>query len=116
MVTAEASLEAHGLSLALGGYLLIPPLSVSLSPGELVGLIGPSGSGKTTLLRGLCGDLPAYAGDVTLAGAAVAQNTTRIGYVPAEDLVHPELTVAEELEFAAALRASPGTARAELKQ
>jgi ABC transport system ATP-binding/permease protein len=116
MTTGDGSLEAHGLSVALGGYLLIPPLSVTLAPGELVGLIGPSGSGKTTLLRGLCGGLPAYAGEVTLAGSAVAQNTTRIGYVPAEDLVHPELTVAEELEFAAALRAAPGTTQAELKQ
>ena len=111
-----ASLEARGLSVALGGYLLIPPLSLDLAPGELVALIGPSGSGKTTLLRALCGDLPAYAGEVVLAGSAVAQNTTQIGYVPAEDLVHPELTVAEELEFAAALRAAPETSVAELEQ
>lgn len=117
MITApEERLSARGLSMALGGYLLIPPLSVDLAPGELVALIGPSGSGKTTLLRGLCGELPAYAGEVLLAGAAVAQNTTQIGYVPAEDLLHPELTVAEELEFAAALRAAPGTTPAELEQ
>jgi iron complex transport system ATP-binding protein len=43
-------------------------VSLTLSPGEIVGLVGPNGSGKTTLIRAVTGVLRPDAGQITLAG------------------------------------------------
>ena len=51
------SLDLHDVSIALGGKTLLPPLSLSVRPGEVVTIMGPSGSGKSTLLSYLCGTL-----------------------------------------------------------
>jgi iron complex transport system ATP-binding protein len=67
--TGQKLLAAEGLVFAYpGGAPLIRGVSVTLSPGELVGLAGANGSGKTTLLRLLTGRLLPAAGRVTLAG------------------------------------------------
>jgi iron complex transport system ATP-binding protein len=46
-------------------------VTLSLSPGEVVGIIGPSGAGKSTLLAALAGDLPPTSGEILLDGQAL---------------------------------------------
>jgi ABC-type multidrug transport system ATPase subunit len=78
-------------------------------------VVGPSGAGKSTLLRALTGVLIPSGGQVCFAGrdlhSSYEEFRYRIGSVPQDDLVHPELTARAELELAAALRLPPDTGR-----
>ena len=59
-------IEARGLSVALGGAVILDRLDFAVEAGEMVGLIGPNGAGKTTLLKTLAGLLAPAAGSVLL--------------------------------------------------
>src|SRR5262249_58201746 len=61
-------LEAEAVSFAYGPRQVLREVSLTLAPGEIVGVIGPNGSGKTTLVRVLSGVLAPGAGTVRLAG------------------------------------------------
>ena len=108
------ALEARELTVAAGDRALLHSVSLSIAPGELVALIGPSGAGKTTLLRALSGAGAPYSGSVLLAGEPIGPRNPGVGYVPSDDLLHDQLTVSEELLFAAALRTPAGAHDAEL--
>ncbi len=60
----DKPLEARGLTKRFDGLTAVNDVSLSLSQGEIVGLIGPNGSGKTTLLNMLSGVLPATSGQI----------------------------------------------------
>lgn len=86
---------------------LLKTLSLTLQAGEFMGIIGPSGAGKSTLLKAIRQLIPLHNGKVLLSGENVAQHPTllkEIGFVPQDDVLIPELTVAENLLYAAALR------------
>jgi len=81
------------------------PFSATAQSGMLVGVMGASGSGKSTLLHLLAGsDHPTF-GDILLDGQPVGHpdNRSRIGLVPQADHLLPELTVRENLFYAARL-------------
>jgi len=87
---------------------ILNDISLSIYPGELVGLMGLSGSGKTTLLDIMSGQLKATEGSIHINGIELYQNfeaiKQHIGYVPQDDIIHPELTVYESLLYSAKLR------------
>lgn len=60
-------IEAHSLTVALGGRPIVRSVDFRARPGEITAIIGPNGSGKTTLLRALTGELPAT-GVISLNG------------------------------------------------
>ena len=64
-------LEASGVSVAFSGIRALHDVSVSVAPGERVGLIGPNGAGKTTLFNCVLGILRPDAGQVLLNGVDV---------------------------------------------
>ncbi len=64
-------LEVRGLSKRFGGIRAVDGFDLSLSGGELVGLIGPNGSGKTTVFNVLTGIYAPDAGTVALDGASI---------------------------------------------
>jgi branched-chain amino acid transport system ATP-binding protein len=68
-----ALLEVEGLSKSFGGLTAVRNVSLSLGPGEILGLIGPNGSGKTTLLNLIAGTLRADAGTIRLNGEDVTR-------------------------------------------
>jgi len=98
------NLSAHQVSVRAGGNTILHPTSMSVAPGEFVGLIGPSGSGKTTLLKCLAGVGEPTAGEVLVGGDPLDLRRTEVGYVPQSDVVHDRLTVREALVYAARLR------------
>src|SRR5690606_2983451 len=75
--------------------LLLRDVHFKAQPGDLVALMGPSGSSKTTLLHTLTGYIRPSAGETLVNGTPLPQvfESLRgsIGYVPQDDIIHPEL-------------------------
>jgi ABC-type multidrug transport system ATPase subunit/pSer/pThr/pTyr-binding forkhead associated (FHA) protein len=90
---------------------LLDHVSFKALPGDMIALMGPSGAGKTTLLLTLNGYLPPTAGQVRINGEDLylIYDALRgsIGYVPQDDIVHPELTVFEAVKYSARFRLPP---------
>jgi ABC-type multidrug transport system ATPase subunit len=87
---------------------LLDPVSLTVFPSELVALMGPAGAGKTTLLKAINGYTPPVAGQVLFNGEDLYANQEQfrlqVGYVPQDDILHPQLTVKEALYYTARLR------------
>ncbi len=102
--------EGLGFSVraAGGARALITDFDLAIYPGEFIGLMGPSGCGKSTLINLLIGRLMPGAGVVEYNGCDLSSNAERfgpqIGYVPQDDILHPELTVREALYYSARLK------------
>lgn len=104
-VTIEA---AEIVVQAPSGKRLLDPVSLTVFPSELVALMGPAGAGKTTLLKALNGYTAPVQGSVLFNGVDLYRYYDRfrhqMGYVPQDDIVHPQLTVRQALYFSARLR------------
>ncbi|MFP5259141.1 MAG: ABC transporter ATP-binding protein [Acidobacteriota bacterium] len=89
--------------------IVLEPLSVSIRPGEIVGLAGISGGGQEAFLRGLAGIAPAVAGSITVAGRELAGRPATsfldaaVHYLPAsrmEEGLFPGLTLLDHVRLA----------------
>ncbi|MGO9837163.1 MAG: FHA domain-containing protein [Polyangiaceae bacterium] len=98
--------------------VLLDHVSFKALPGDMIALMGPSGAGKTTLLLALNGYLPPSSGQVRINGEDlyIIYDALRgsIGYVPQDDIVHPELTVFEAVKYSARFRLPPDYAEEEI--
>jgi len=98
---------ARGLRKSWGATHAVDGLDLSVSRGEIFGLVGPDGAGKTTAIRMLCGILDADAGDAAVAGFDLRRKSEavklRIGYMSQRFSLYGDLTVAENLSFFAHL-------------
>jgi ABC-type multidrug transport system ATPase subunit len=111
-----AGLVVSGLGLTIGsGQELLRDVNFAAAPGTLTAIIGPSGAGKSILAGLVGGMICPSAGRVRFAGhdvhAEFSQLRRRIGLVPQDDVVHPELTVGQALRYAAAVRLPETTPR-----
>jgi ABC-2 type transport system ATP-binding protein len=101
------AVEARGLVRRFGDDAAVQDVSFDVAPGELYGIIGPDGAGKTTLFRILVTLLLPDAGSARVLGRDVVKDLwdlrTRIGYMPGRFSLYPDLSVAENLAFFAAL-------------
>lgn len=86
-------------------------VTVPIPEGEMIALMGPSGCGKSTLMNALNGNFPSDAdkGSVKILGFELNQSNFTylkqfIGFVPQDDIVHRELTVAQCMWYAAKLK------------
>jgi manganese/zinc/iron transport system ATP- binding protein len=87
MVTNGAALSLRHVSAGYGGADAVQDVSLELPAGSVTALIGPNGSGKSTLLKAILGLTPTFSGDVELAGRPIADQRSRVGYVPQRELV-----------------------------
>ncbi|ELY53844.1 heme ABC transporter ATP-binding protein [Natronococcus jeotgali] len=69
--TDGARLEVEDVAVSLGEVDVLEDVSLTVEPGEFVGLVGPNGAGKTTLLRAVSGALEPTRGSVAVDGAAL---------------------------------------------
>ncbi|MDQ3621436.1 MAG: FHA domain-containing protein [Verrucomicrobiota bacterium] len=115
---AGGSLSALRLLQRCGDRHLLDDLTLAVEPSRFVGIIGPSGAGKSTLLQTLAGLRPPTSGAVLVDGRDLYASKERLslGFVPQEDIVHPELTVREALRLSARLRLPGGTPRQETRR
>jgi ABC-2 type transport system ATP-binding protein len=101
---AQTLAESTSVSCVFGAVTAVRDVSIQVRPGEIVGLLGANGAGKTTLIRMLLGLIPPTTGQILLLGERPSRGTRRrIGYVPQGLGLYDDLTVAENLEFAAAV-------------
>lgn len=103
--------RAHDLTKRFGDDVAVDRVTMSIPRGSIFGFIGPSGCGKTTTMRLLLGIYEATGGVVEVLGRSPANFTTadrqRIGYMPQIFVMYPDLTVWENLNFAASLYGVP---------
>lgn len=96
-------LEVSHLRKSYGDQTAVDDLSFHVNNGEIFGLIGPNGAGKSTTMLIIVGLLRADAGSVTFDGQHYnprdAEMRTRLGIVPQELAIYPELTAAQNLRF-----------------
>lgn len=79
-------------------------ISLDIYPGEIFGLIGPDGAGKTTSFQILSGVMPQTGGTVTVLGTSPRQARLQMGYLTQRFSLYPDLSIAENLRYAAGLR------------
>ncbi len=107
-----SALELRDLEVAYGGVPAVKGLSLSVAPGEIVGLIGPNGAGKSSTLHAIMGLVPARKGDIRLDGASICGRSPEsiarrgIALVPEGRRLFAELTVEENVTLGLAGRPS----------
>ena len=96
-------IQVTGLTRRYGSVLAVSDLSFSIKEGEIVGFLGPNGAGKTTTMNMLTGCLRPTAGTVKLGGFDIdtdaAEARKKIGYLPENPPLYPDMTVEEYLDF-----------------
>jgi len=106
------------------GRMAVDDVSFEVGRGEIVGFLGPNGAGKSTTMRILAGYLPSTGGSVRVAGMDVATHSLevrrRIGYLPENCPLYPDMRVDEYIAFRARLKGVPArhvkSRMAEVKQ
>jgi branched-chain amino acid transport system ATP-binding protein len=104
-------LELKNLQTFYGGIQALKDVSMRVSEGEIITLIGANGAGKTTTLMSICGIVPPRSGDILFMGKPIHDLSPNqivslgISQVPEGRRIFPYLTVMENLDMGAFLRA-----------
>lgn len=110
-------IDVQDLKKAYGSLQALKGVSLQVAEGEIVGLLGPNGAGKTTIIKTLTGFLQPDEGKVEVDGIDVLTDTqeaqARIGYLPENAPLYPELSVQSYLKLMADLRSIPATEQRE---
>jgi ABC-2 type transport system ATP-binding protein len=114
MSQAEPLLVCADLRKRYKDLTAVDGVSFHIARGETYGLLGPNGAGKTTTISMVCGLLERDGGSVTVAGLPMGIETTeakaRIGYVPQDLAIYPDLSARENLRFFGRLQRLRGAA------
>ncbi len=107
MNTAPA-LEVNGLSIKFGDFIAVDNVTFSVAKGVIFGFLGANGAGKTTTIRMLCGLLVPSSGSARVGGLGFEDGGRGIkkivGYMSQKFTLYNDMTVGENLDFAAGLR------------
>jgi ABC-2 type transport system ATP-binding protein len=99
--------EVRELTKEFDKQAVVDRVSFDIAPGTIFGFIGPSGSGKTTTVRMLTGIYLPTSGEVRVLGHKptlfTRHDRERIGYMPQHFVLYPDLSVWENLSFAASI-------------
>lgn len=101
-------IEVQNLSRNYGDFKAVKEASFSIGKGEIVGLLGHNGAGKTTILKMITGYLEPSTGTITIDGLNIhdfrLEVQEKIGYLPENCPLYPEMTVISYLDYVASLR------------
>jgi len=102
-VSAPFAIETRKLTKRFGAFVAVDGLDLTVSEGEVFGLLGSNGAGKSTAIRMLCGLLTPSSGEARVLGVDVAREPEsvkrRIGYMTQRFSLYDDLSVRENLEF-----------------
>jgi len=105
------AVDVHQLTVRFGTFTAVDDITFDVAPGEIFGFLGANGAGKTTTIRVLTGLLPPTAGTVCVAGRTFGDGggaiKSRVGYMSQRFTLYNDLSVSENLSFAAGLRKIP---------
>jgi len=108
-------LTLDGVSKRFGSITAVDQVSFQVDPGQVVGFLGPNGAGKSTTMRMITQFLEPDTGIIRLDGVpldeAGREAKRRIGYLPENNPLYPEMLVSEYLDFVGRLRELAGPAR-----
>lgn len=101
--TGSAVIELDGAVAVFGRFPALAGLDFRAERGEVVALLGPNGAGKTTLLRLCAGLVPLRQGSGTVLGFDLTRDRRlvgpHVGYLSAQSMLYPDLTIQENVEF-----------------
>ena len=104
-------IEVQNVTKNYGPFQALKDISFQVDKGQIVGFLGPNGAGKTTTMRILTCFMPASSGSVTVAGYDVFKESRevrkRVGYLPENVPLYPEMTVTKYLRYMAKIRSVP---------
>jgi ABC-2 type transport system ATP-binding protein len=110
-ISYDNIIHTRDLSKTFAGETAVDKLSLDVPSGTIFGFIGPSGCGKTTSVRLLLGIYKPDSGEAEVLNCAPQQfgraEQAQIGYMPQQFVLYPELSVWENLNFAASLYGVP---------
>ena len=96
----ESLLELRNISQRFGGIHALEDVSLSIAPGEVVGLMGDNGAGKSTLVRIIAGNFPLTEGMMAFAGTVVRHTNSAEARARGIEVVHQDLALCDNLTAA----------------
>lgn len=106
-------IDVENLRKEFGSTVAVDGVSFHVARGEIIGLLGPNGSGKTTIMRVLTGFFPPTSGRARIDGLEVELDPLgvkrRIGYLPENVVLYPDMPVARYLSFCGELKGLRGS-------
>ncbi len=108
-------ISVENLTRTYGELKAVDRVTLEVEHGEIVGLLGHNGAGKTTIMKMLTGFLEPTEGRIDIDGLDIRDNLEavqrKIGYLPENCPVYPEMTVIDYLDYSASLHGVPETER-----
>ncbi len=108
-------IEVEHVSKVFNGRKAVDDVSFRVEKGEVLGFLGPNGAGKTTTMRILTCYMPSTEGTARIAGYDVFEQSLevrkRIGYLPENPPIYPEMTVESYLNFVATIKGTRSNQR-----
>jgi len=100
---SKAMIEARNISKFYGAFVAVRDVSFSIPEGQVVAFLGPNGAGKTTIMKILTGFLSPSEGSASIAGLDIRaeriEASKKLGYLPENGPLYPDMTPAELLRF-----------------
>ena len=102
-MSAEGMIIADGLTKQYGRFIAVRDMTFSIPAGQVVAFLGPNGAGKSTTMKLLTGFLAPTSGSAKIAGVNVSEDriaaAERLGYLPEDGPLYPDMTPLELLDF-----------------
>jgi len=114
------SIRVEHVSKLYGTQKALDDVSFEIKPGEIVGLLGPNGAGKSTLMKIITCFIPPSNGEVNVCGFSIFEESLKVrekvGYLPENNPLYPEMYVKEFLEFIAGIHKGIANPQSRVKE
>jgi ABC-2 type transport system ATP-binding protein len=106
------SIKVNSITKIYGKQKALDAVSFEIKPGEVVGLLGPNGAGKSTIMKILTCFIPPTSGDASVCDFDILEQSIevrkKVGYLPENNPLYPDLYVEEFLSFIDGILTSSG--------